>query len=150
MARDYKHRAHPKRAQSKQPVAGWKWLLTLLLIAGFCYFLYSLRDEQPGDNTWQTVKNKVEVQKPKSEKVESKDQGPTFDFYTILPEKEVIVGDYPKKTQKQEKNVSKTKTSQYIIQTGAFTNNKDTDRLKAKLALMGSESRIQTPRVGGS
>ena len=35
-----------------------------------------------------------------------------------------------------------------MMQAGSFRNNKDADRLKAKLALMGVESKIELAKIG--
>lgn len=151
MARDYKHRAHSRRNQKPQSVAIWKWLLVVIIVAGFGFFLFSLDDVKPKKQNVQNVK----IAKPKPKKTvavakpdKSKDEDPRFDFYTILPEKEVVVGDYEVKTRKQEEKVGKAKSAKYLLQAGSFKNHKQADSLKAKLALMGIESRIEKANIG--
>ena len=73
---------------------------------------------------------------------------PQFDFYTILPEKEVIVPDYEINTRAREERVGQAKTASYILQAGSFRDFKDADSLRAKLALMGIESKVEKAKVG--
>jgi cell division protein FtsN len=134
-------------------------MLITALIIGFVVFLVYLKS--PGfqqanpasvatgqpitsakkDNTEATKTNpeqKAETQKP---------QPPQFDFYTILPKKEVVVPDYEIKTRTREEQVGKNKKSSYIMQAGSFKTFDEADQLKAKLALMGIESKIQKAKV---
>ncbi|MHB8848522.1 MAG: SPOR domain-containing protein [Burkholderiales bacterium] len=63
---------------------------------------------------------------------------PRFDFYKILPGNQ---------KSSAGQNVDKTQapaTEQFYLQAGAFPNAEDADNLKARLALMGYESDIQT------
>jgi cell division protein FtsN len=70
---------------------------------------------------------------------------PRFDFYNLLPEMEVIV---------PENEISGTPTRQgvrrveepgtYLLQAGSFRSAKQADQLRAKLALLGLETSIQT------
>lgn len=66
-----------------------------------------------------------------------------YDFYTILPEIETVLPDIDSykninpTENRAERNVS------YVIQTGSFSNYKDADRMKAKLALSGMVAHIQ-------
>jgi cell division protein FtsN len=151
MARDYKHRAHPRKQKGQQPVAIWRWLLIVFLVVGFGFFLFSLDDVEPKKKQVQVTKKipKKSVVAAKPTKPEkSKTEGPRFDFYTILPEKEVVVGDYEVKTRKQEKKIGKVKAGKYLLQAGSFKNYKQADSLRAKLALMGIESRIEKANIG--
>lgn len=162
MVRDYKKRA-PKRYHSKQKegVAGWKWLLAAVLVFGFGSFLYFLKDGSKAPETGEThlalpdpaklkAEKSIKLEKPKAKpkqgsKAESK---PKFDFYTILPEKEVVVPEHEIKTRVREEHVGKAKTKRYMMQAGSFRDRKEADSLKAQLALMGIESKIEKAVVG--
>ncbi|WP_411728536.1 SPOR domain-containing protein [Methyloglobulus sp.] len=168
MARDYKHRAHSRdtsnRRRNSQESSGvglFKWMLITALIIGFAVFLVYLKSPglqkattspiahgQPLPPATKTGKaetsNKVNAdQKSKDQKP----QPPQFDFYTILPKKEVVVPDHEIKIRTREEHVGKNKKTSYILQAGSFTNFKEADQLKAKLALMGIESKIQKAKV---
>ncbi|PKM37850.1 MAG: SPOR domain-containing protein [Gammaproteobacteria bacterium HGW-Gammaproteobacteria-10] len=90
------------------------------------------------------VKTSTKAKAPKPEAIDE----PRFDFYTILPEKEVVVPDYEIKTRVREERVGKAKATQYLLQAGSFREFADADRLRARLALMGIESRVEKAQVG--
>ncbi len=158
MARDYKHRAQrQKKAPKRSSVAWWKWLLAIIVIGSFAAFLVSLKSNTPDDGI-KTARlpiekpaNKVQEKKPTS-KTEKKpaNTGPRFDFYTILPESEVAIPDHEIKTRTREERVGKAKTTRYMMQAGSFKNFQEADKLKARLALMGIESKIEKAKVGST
>lgn len=77
---------------------------------------------------------------------QQKDDGPRFDFYTILPELEVIIPDSEVRQSSPkiiDKSVDVSKKGQYVLQAGSFKTMEQADRRKAKLALLGVESSIQ-------
>jgi cell division protein FtsN len=166
MARDYKHRAQSRDANSRRrgsneanSVGMFKWMLITALIIGFVVFLVYLKSPQlqktalPSQQT-ATIKpekpdtsNKVSTdEKPK----EQKPRSPQFDFYTILPKKEVVLPEHEIKTRTREEQVGKNKNANYVIQAGSSRDFKDADQIKAKLALMGIESKIQKAKVESS
>ncbi|MCU7920626.1 MAG: SPOR domain-containing protein [Candidatus Thiodiazotropha sp. (ex Epidulcina cf. delphinae)] len=77
---------------------------------------------------------------------------PTFEFYTILPEMEVVIPDEEIVTPEGTTSVptheapppaSLQAQERYILQMGSFRKYQDADRLKARLALIGIEAEIQ-------
>jgi len=162
MARDYKHSGQGKRHSKRgyydgpQSISLWKWMLITALIISFVVFLVYLRSgpkqaESDSPAVTQTIPvpptpEKTAV-KPEV-KVEPGPAIPRFDFYTILPEKEVVVPDYEIGTRTREERVGQGKESSYILQAGSFKEFKDADNMKAKLALMGIESRVEKAKVG--
>ncbi|MFB4392710.1 MULTISPECIES: SPOR domain-containing protein [unclassified Pseudomonas] len=93
-----KKKPAPKRgasryqAPAKQPIPGWVWLAVGLTVGAFIVFLMKL--EPGGDDI---KRAKPEQQKPakvaEAEKSATAQQPvkPKYDFYTLLPESEVIV-----------------------------------------------------------
>ncbi len=79
-------------------------------------------------------------QEEKQAKATPKDK-PRFDFYKILPGVEETVTE--KELKQAAKQSSPTKDI-YFLQAGAFQNISDADNLKAKLALLGVEAKIQS------
>ena len=73
---------------------------------------------------------------------------PRYDFYTILPQAEVVVPDYEIKTRVREELVGKSKTTKYVMQAGSFRDSEDAEKHKLKLAQLGIESRIESAKVG--
>ena len=91
MAAAARRRPAPKRgasrpqAPAKKAVPGWVWLACGLLLGGFVMFLMNL---EPGNDA---IKRPTE---PKTVTPKSKPADPAkpkYDFYTLLPESEVIV-----------------------------------------------------------
>lgn len=151
MPRDYKNRASIKKNQLQAPQQGvvwWKWLLIFLIIALFVIFLYFLSSSSPKKDTQvSTVSTVIKTQKPPKHQ-NKKPEEPRYDFYTILPETEIVVPDYEINTRSREEQLGKRKESQYIVQAGSFRQYIEADRLRARLALMGIESRVEKATVG--
>ncbi len=165
MAKDYKHRAQNKHSasyrQKSDSLSLWRWMLITALIISFVVFLVYLRgigtkqqdsEQAPPQPTVPTVPTKPETAKVEAPTPEKKPEPgpvlPQFDFYTILPEKEVIVPDYEISTRTREERVGQAKTASYILQAGSFKDFKDADSLRAKLALMGIESKVEKAQIG--
>ena len=79
---------------------------------------------------------------------------PRYDFFTVLPEMEVIVPEQElsRKADKAESvNDTATDNAQdsYILQAGSFRNASDAEQLKAQLALLGSIANVQKVTVNG-
>jgi len=67
-------------------------------------------------------------------------RAPDYDFYKVLP------GDTPAAPPEPNPRVI-AKPARYFLQAGAFQNADDADNLKAQLALLGVEAKIQTSVV---
>ncbi len=78
------------KAPAKKPVPGWVWLACGLAIGGFMMFLFSLepgRDEIRRNKAEQARSSKPTPNKP----AKAEPAKPKYDFYTLLPESEVMV-----------------------------------------------------------
>ncbi len=175
MARDYKHRVQSssygssRRRPKKSPNMLWRWLLVVALIVAFVMALNMIGKMVPeliADKTEpekplaeNKVKQEVAIKAPIPTEPEKKEpekaaeqpvepEEPRYDFYTILPQAEVVVPDYEIKTRVREELVGKTKATKYIMQAGSFREAAEADRHKAKLALLGIESRVEKAKVG--
>lgn len=73
-----------------------------------------------------------------------------YDFFTVLPEMEVVV---PERELSGEAGPAADEATepaggeQYVLQTGSFRSALDADQMKARLALLGSVAAIQTVTV---
>ncbi|MES9992396.1 MAG: SPOR domain-containing protein [Candidatus Thiodiazotropha sp.] len=146
---DYKHRAHKKK-QHKNSGNCLFHLFGGLVTGAFLMGVIWLK-LGPGLST-----NKVPgIPTPRADTSEQQQREaprPTFEFYTILPEMEVVIPDEEivtpardsetKPTQPTETAPNRTQES-YVLQMGSFRKHQDADRLKAKLALIGIEAEIQ-------
>lgn len=152
MAKDYKHRAKYNHRHKSESLSLWRWMLITALIISFVVFLVYLSNIGSKQTPPQPdAASAPEAAKSEAPKPEKKPEGPVlpqFDFYTILPEKEVIVPDYEINTRAREERVGQAKTASYILQAGSFKDFKDADSLRAKLALMGIESKVEKAKVG--
>jgi len=142
-----------RQTGSGQGLPGWAMLAIGLIIGLFVAFLVYLDDlEQPptaavdagsGDDRDVAGDETAEVNKPR------------FEFYSILPDLEVIVPDTPPPDadagSSPDANVG-TETDpdgSYFLQVGSFRQGKQADRMKAKVSLLGLDVDIQTVNVGG-
>jgi cell division protein FtsN len=167
MTRDYKPRVKELRAPGRAAaerrqkfdrqtrVGLWKWMLITAIIISFVVFLVYLRStgsrqiSQTSTDKSGTGNAAISTEKQKPE-VKPGPKMPQFDFYTILPEKEVVVPEYEIKTRTREERVGKAKETHYIMQAGSFKTFKEADRLRKKLASMGIESKVQKAKVGSA
>lgn len=176
MARDYKHRAHrptyekSRRRQKKASVSFWRLLVVAVLIVAFVVGLNKMsemvkellassaltkpiKEEAPTKQAL-AIQPAVEKSAPapvpaNPEPVKAAEpEEPRYDFYTILPQAEVVVPDYEIKTRVREEMVGKAKTTKYIMQAGSFRDMPDAEKHKAKLAQLGIQSRIESAKVG--
>ena len=164
MPRDYKH--HSTHNQRRNPVAPWVGLLAGLLIGLIIAFLIYIKMLAP--KTPEAVGDAPEIAETGSEvatEPAAPEAGnkvappkPRFEFYAILPEMEVIVpeGEIQASTAKPAPVIEKTVRKQptalreiYYLQAGSFSGATQADRFKAKLAIMGFETDIQTITING-
>ncbi len=143
-----KARKRKRAARRGKPLPGWAWLLAGLAIGLSIAFFSSLRDRlhhpPPLPNNAQGGKSSGPdhtTAQTKSKDTKSKQQ---FDFYTILPKMEVVV---PNVRDKAGRTEPVDKPGTYFLQAGSFRSYAEADTLKARLALLGVESKIDTVTV---
>lgn len=80
-----------------------------------------------------------------------KPKKPRYDFFTVLPEMEVVVPDQElsRKAEPETSAVTGTTQDSYILQVGSFQSASDAEQMKARLALLGSVADVQTVTVNG-
>lgn len=149
--------AEKRNSRNAPPKKSMPWgpMLLSFAVGAFIMFLLHIKDEPATVTPAKKVAEKKAVKKVTG--VE-----PTFEFYTLLPEMEVVV-ETPKKTlppvvtlptnptsnlTKETENTEKAvdKVS-YLLQVGSFRKAADADAYKAKLAFLGVESRVQTVTI---
>ena len=168
MARDYKKRAPTRKKPAPKPgMPGWAWMVVGLSIGLFAGFLFYLSKRPvsaptaitlpapPAHNAGKAVEPKVSKPAP----AQKKPVKPKFDFYTLLPELEVVVpkGNYTVTKPGQKGSTASSTTSApppaietpgtYMLQAGSFRSYAQADRMKATLALLGVVGNIQQVKV---
>ncbi|MFT7564254.1 MAG: cell division protein FtsN [Bacteroidia bacterium] len=75
-----------------------------------------------------------------------------FDFFTVLPEMEVVVPDQELSRNAQPDNDQSITDGDgsYILQIASFKNSKDAEQMKARLALLGNVANIQVVTINGA
>lgn len=133
-----KRRASPKRKTRtrSKPLPGWIWLAAGLVIGLSATFLPKLNETYLND-----LKTSRAQTKPPEVELEPERK---FDFYTILPELEVVVDE--KQKELPANNISQEEAS-FVLQIGSFKNDAEADSLKARLALLGVETNIEVVTV---
>ncbi len=161
MPSDYKSRINQKQ---KKSLPGYLWLLSGLAIGLFVAFIIYLDKQPENDNNFGTaIQLELEKLKNKKSKTAEKDAAvitkkdkekkePKFNFYTILPELEVLIPENetrppdtrPETTNtKTNKNKASSTGKQYVLQVGSFQNLQDAEKLKANLAFLGFTAEVQ-------
>ncbi|MBI5461360.1 MAG: SPOR domain-containing protein [Gammaproteobacteria bacterium] len=165
MPRDYKHRTStPRRRRKQQSPPGWLWLLAGLAIGLFVAFLFYLQQRPAAQPTAASTpatpaqtsqslnvptaqQDARAVRKTEPAKALPPPAKPRFDFYTILPEMEVPVPEQEITGQPREGVPQVEAPGTYLLQAGSFRTRQQADQLKAKLALLGLQSDIQTVTI---
>lgn len=82
---------------------------------------------------------------------ETADRSGQYDFFTVLPEIEVVVPgrEIEQRARENPEQPATPAGGGYIIQVGSFRNSADADALKARLAMIGMVARIQEVTVNG-
>lgn len=176
-------KAAPKRgasryqAPTKKAVPGWIWLACGLVIGGFIVFLASL--EPGGDEVKrnkEAPKAAIKEQPKRSTAASEQPSKPKYDFYTLLPESEVIL---PPETKQPEPppskavtpaeaakldearalaalsgqvpppppTVAKAPVTQYFLQAGSFRQQAEAEKVRAQIILLGQDVRVENVKV---
>lgn len=176
-------KAAPKRgasryqAPAKKAVPGWVWLACGLVIGGFIVFLASL--EPGGDEvkrTKETAKPAPKEQPKRSAVANEQPSKPKYDFYTLLPESEVILPPEAKQpepppaapvTPEQAAKidearamaalsgqvppppptVAKAPVTQYFLQAGSFRQQAEAEKVRAQIIMLGQDVRVENVKV---
>jgi cell division protein FtsN len=171
VSRDYKRRAEPRAARQNRP--GWAPLLVGFLLGvattGIAWVklgpaeLRALGEsiQHIGQKPQPPARNDKEAAPPAVPK-------PRFDFYSVLPEMEVLVPDeeverrtkpgvpaaaVPQAAAPQPATLPPSPAvtigadETLLLQVGAFKRSADADKLKAQLALLGIEAQVQNVSI---
>lgn len=161
MARDYKRNSGKprKRRGSSGQQNGWLWLsggLVAGAIIGYLGYLIQAQGglspaPQPAQIAAPAPATPPAAPAPKPAAkptpppaAEAPPAKNRFEFYTLLPEMEMQVGEEHFGDGAASSAPKKTDNGPYILQVGSFRHAEEADSLKARLALLGIEATIQT------
>jgi cell division protein FtsN len=159
MTKDYKARPVTPKARRGRQGSCFFWFTTGAVLGGFAVGLFWLRQPAPHPAGPATA---AKAQSPPVTK-------PRFDFYSILPEMEVVVPDDelagksspprppvkppPAQAQSQPQApaskppkpvpAANDEETSYLLQVASFRAHSDAERVKAQLALLGIHAQIQ-------
>lgn len=149
MAQRRNGRKQARRDTGKSRGHGFVWfsagLVSGLALATYAWFSGILPPQQPDSNLQSGDNNEP----PAAEVAPAQDESPRkYDFYTVLPEMEVVV---PEQEISQSQTPPTTrKQGPYFLQVGSFRKATDADSQKAKLALLGIVAQIKSVNVDGN
>ncbi len=140
----------------KKSTPPWVWLLIGLilgLVAALAVYLYVRADGKPATKAVEPAAQQkaVPATKKKVQPAQTRNlDKPRFDFYRLLPEREIIIPEEQIANRRDKKTApipDADKGGHYLLQAGAFKTFKQADQLKARLALIGVEANIETVKI---
>ncbi len=155
MTANRKKSGKPRRGHKKgsKDIPAWLWLLSGILIGLGVALALMFKGYLP-DLKHSTVDSKA--RKPSEPaliegktKATSSPQKRLYDFFTVLPEMEVVVPEQ-ELSRRAKPSPSATNNNQpesYILQAGSFRIVAEAEQMKARLALLGSMAEVQTVTV---
>jgi len=132
------------------------WLLAGILIGlGLAWYLAARglipqpRPEQPVANDTAAGQHDDTVFTDEVSKAADKHGKPRYDFFTVLPEMEVVVPEQELSQQRAPAGTANAggDSDAYLLQVGSFMSAADADALKARLALNGFVATVQSVTV---
>jgi cell division protein FtsN len=130
------------------------WLLTGILIGlGLAWYLFA-KGFIPQPEVQEVSAIQSAAEEADSEEIApatGKEKKSRYDFFTVLPEMEVVVPEQELSEQtRPEAPVRANDDEKYILQVGSFKDRSDAEQRKAQLALLGEMAGIQTVTVNGT
>jgi cell division protein FtsN len=152
MSRDYKSSAREKPASKGSPFLTGLLIGLLLGIAIAVAFTLMIKGTNSPfvskDTQAPSVEapNNPEAKDTSKEKTEDTAEKPRFDFYNILPGNDNKAAEQEIKQNASRDEQAKPSQS-YYLQVGSFQTEEEADNMKAKLALLGMETIVQTATI---
>jgi cell division protein FtsN len=149
MARDYKTKRH-----KPSKFSGWLGLACGLGLgaagAGVIYLKEHRLDAPAAANAAKlavTKRRSRANEPPDVPDARTDESTKSYAFYDMLPKFEVVVPEKDKNVRPDIKLVAETRPGTYMLQVGSYKNFSDADRSRAKLALLGVDSKVQKVTV---
>jgi cell division protein FtsN len=154
MPRDYKNikKTAPKKESRFSGILTFLSGLSIGLFVAVLVFFYGneLADSFQVQRPVAKQPGRQEAINPVKEKEVTKAvPEPTFEFYNILPNKEVDISAWITKEPEKKINEAPDEEGNYILQVGSFKQHKAADQVKARLALLGFQAYIEPGVING-
>ncbi|MEE9492034.1 MAG: SPOR domain-containing protein [Gammaproteobacteria bacterium] len=153
MSRDYRYHT-PRKRRRKTKSSPWAWMAAGLAIGLFTTLLVFLKYRTPDHTAVPAAlvpaKQEAREQRkppPKAPITASKKQS-GFDFYDKLPKMEIIIPEEEITGSRKNGVKQVTRPGLYLLQAGSFRSHEQAEKLRAKLAFQGMETRTQTSGEG--
>lgn len=136
---------------------GWVWLCIGVVLGLILSAVVLIGDWAPSlrSHDLPTPQPNASAPAPAEPGVADADNTSDYDFYSVLPEMEVLIPDAElsakaraEATRTEEPSAAKTGGG-YLLQAGSFPNAADADAVKARLALLGFRAHIQPVTING-
>lgn len=132
----------------------WAWLLAGVLlglavsgVALYRDWVPALRNaDVPQPNPAATAPQSAEPDVA-AEAARASESKRTFDFYSVLPEMEVVIPDSEISAQAQRADAAAPGAQRLLLQAGSFRSAGDAEAMKARLALMGLRAQVVTVTI---
>jgi cell division protein FtsN len=155
MSRDYKNAAKKKDGQDGAFASALPFItgLAIGLFVAFIVFLsqsdnaYTPFQTKPETPALATEQDTTVKTRPGNETATM--PAPKFDFYNILPNKEINISEWVAEEKALKEPVTQDDNSVYILQVGSFKQLEAADQVKAQLALLGVIADIQRVVLNG-
>ncbi|MYB89484.1 MAG: SPOR domain-containing protein [Proteobacteria bacterium] len=139
-------RKKKRSTRSSSSVPAWAWLALGIVIGIGIAMLIDI-------DGWYVDKDQAQSVAQEAGKTAEPPIKRNFDFYTLLPELEIIIPQeetgLPDK-QPAKQTAPPTHKGGYLLQAGSFKSFNDADSLKARLALLGIEANVQSVDVNNT
>ena len=137
-------------------IPAWFWLLGGIVIGlglavtlMFRGYLPDFKQNAPSvdESSASTESALIESDKARAEEPKK----PRYDFFTVLPEREVVVPNQELSLKAEPSNepVPGKAQDSYVLQAGSFRSEAEAEQMKATLALLGSVAAVQKVTVNG-
>lgn len=133
----------------KQSAPAYLWFLSGLVfglgISALLFFKGYLPEQPEQQPIPDPASEPAEELVKEAEGIASETAVRRYDFFTVLPEMEVIVPE--QELSRNDPAVNVDGTESYILQVASFRNAGDAEQMKARLALLGNVANIQVVTV---
>jgi len=135
---------------------GWAMLLIGLVIGLFVAFLVYLDDLDP--------RPEDDIAIDADDDVVAESDRPRFEFYSILPELEVVIPEFPRREEREAPEIEEgiappsegidpvpapDADGRFFLQVGSFQEQNQAESMKAQVALLGLDVEVRSVQVNG-